>query len=765
MEEQNIDEVLDTSIVQSSIVVDEGSRNGDEILASQDELNTDTENAVDGREDDFDGSEGERKRTENRNEGEEDYADVLSLASVKASEYCLLCRARFPFFEFSNQPNHDLYYKWRSENPDEPWQSQVRAVVRISRNQRDCIAVTEVIELKGRYTIKAPLVGWPPSISIDIEPAHLLDYYIDNFSSCLHDWCYSIFSWKFGPDKLELLYRMATSLQPSTAWEMPSDISGPLYPHIDCDTLLSSFNNTSAKFQPFFLAKLPPELRSRIWNLVGPTSAYSAFIFVTGETSTLAHHTATPAIRELVIKPGYYVESSTINMYGTQYLQSLDVRRKSCCGIEVGGALTQIQVISSVHGICSIRLLGSDWKSKWLGAFPQRGRCWYGTIPVNNDDLICFYNGLTIEEVALSHRPIMRQIMWDRLDHPELPFDADSALFTLFEPEELYQKRLPSLGFFRFVSLTLHETYASGLTVHFLSKCITGIEAHFSTTSHLVGSCGDLALHFPLAPHERISNVWLRLDTLGAVESVPSLLIRTTLGRDHTFGPYIGPTRYPNYRWIMLKQIGCVAGFYFENSPQVRRLGVIGDGKIAKFEEVPLPFYETCDPTPPYIGSLGRDLFMNDAKIQDLKSVIACTVGHRCIGMLLHYIDTALPAVVLGQWLDSARSKHVCIYDIYEWGKTPPLKIVFKLSKPGVFVQEVFFSSGDNLDMIIQEHVDSDSVAFEIYPFGTRITWWFTGELDSIRIWKPRFDQSSRIPIEETNSKTQSACKIVEHLK
>lgn len=44
--------------------------------------------------------------------------EFLPLATTSASEYCLLCRARFPLFDLFNQPNNDLY---------EPWQSQIRA--------------------------------------------------------------------------------------------------------------------------------------------------------------------------------------------------------------------------------------------------------------------------------------------------------------------------------------------------------------------------------------------------------------------------------------------------------------------------------------------------------------------------------------------------------------------------------------------------------------------------------------------------------------
>lgn len=201
---------------------------------------------------------------------------------------------------------------------------------------------------------------------------------MDAFAGCFHDWCYSIFTWKFGPDKLELLCQMAKSLQPSCAWERPAEMNGSLYSQLNCDSLLSSVDSISAEFQPFFLAKLPLELRSQIWNLVGPTSAYSALMLVTGETSTLAHQVQNTAIRKLKISPGDYIEASIINMYGTQYLQNLTTQKVSTSGVKIAETVIRIQVVSNIHGICSIRFLGQNWRSKWLGTIPPRGCCWHG---------------------------------------------------------------------------------------------------------------------------------------------------------------------------------------------------------------------------------------------------------------------------------------------------------------------------------------------------------------------------------------------------
>ncbi|TGO47963.1 hypothetical protein BOTNAR_0499g00060 [Botryotinia narcissicola] len=160
--------------------------------------------------------------------------------------------------------------------------------------------------------------------------------------------------------------------------------------------------------------------------------------------------------------------------------------------------------------------------------------------------------------------------MWDQPNHPPATFDADAALFSLHEPEQLYRKKLPELGFFRFISLTSHGEYISGLTMYFMSQCIVGIESHFSSGSYFVCSRGEVAVHMSLAPGE---------------------LIQTTLGRECTFGPYITPDNYSQYHWAMLQYNGRISGFYYENAPGIKRIGVIGDDKEMSRAEIQLPRY------------------------------------------------------------------------------------------------------------------------------------------------------------------------------
>ncbi|KAM0311284.1 hypothetical protein ACHAO8_007290 [Botrytis cinerea] len=97
---------------QNSITLQEESRHDGEIVnfdyvASYDEIGSPSENAVDEREDEFESFETEHEvsndQNENEDEVEEEKEDIIPLAFVKASEYCLFCRARFPVFDSINQ--------------------------------------------------------------------------------------------------------------------------------------------------------------------------------------------------------------------------------------------------------------------------------------------------------------------------------------------------------------------------------------------------------------------------------------------------------------------------------------------------------------------------------------------------------------------------------------------------------------------------------------------------------------------------------------
>ncbi|KAF7889648.1 uncharacterized protein EAF02_002063 [Botrytis sinoallii] len=445
--------------------------------------------------------------------------------------------------------------------------------------------------------VDTSLIGHPVSKRIVLDPHPDLDDYVDTFAYCFHDWCYSVLSWKTKQNSAKFLFELGRSLNISTVWEKPAEWNGPLYPQIDTDALLSKADDGSARLQPLFLSRLPAELRSRIWSYVGSEAAYSAFLLVVGETSHLAQQISQPTTQLLPIESNCYVRADFNEVYGTEYIRDLAQDTTSSGGIEILQTVTEIDIVFSVYGICAIRFSGSSWTSEWLGRIPQTGRSWYGTIQVDNTNLLVYsHNGLCVSNIVDSFKSNRVQVVWDQPNYPPAMFDADAALFSLHEPEQLYRKRLPELGFFSFISLTSHGEYISGLTMYFMSQCIVGIESHFSSGSHFVGSRGEVAVHMSLAPGELISDVWLRLYVDLPVESVPAVLIQTTLGRECTFGPYVTPDNYDQYHWAMLQYDGRISGFYHENAPGIKRIGVIGDDKKMSRAEIQLPRYETRVP-------------------------------------------------------------------------------------------------------------------------------------------------------------------------
>ncbi|TGO47962.1 hypothetical protein BOTNAR_0499g00050 [Botryotinia narcissicola] len=97
--------------------------------------------------------------------------------------------------------------------------------------------------------------------------------------------------------------------------------------------------------------------------------------------------------------------------------------------------------------------------------------------------------------------------------------------------------------------------------------------------------------------------------------------------------------------------------------------------------------------------------------------------------------------VTLGQWYDKDHSEHTCIYDNSKISSTV---IVFKRSKAGGVVQDIFFSDHDSREL----EESSLDVEMKIYEIGTRIVWWFTGRNDSITEWKDGHVVPFSIPAE-----------------
>ncbi|ESZ96611.1 hypothetical protein SBOR_2978 [Sclerotinia borealis F-4128] len=667
-------------------------------------------------------------------EDDHNQEDVEPIAFFGMEQHCLLCRA--PFNQcFRGFPIHcEVYEEWE---PDLYFvKPEFRAVVRFSTDQGDQFALTKAF--RGGYEPNenmVSLVGWPPLKKISIEPRPELNVPANGFTPCFHESCY----WTLNPTDLsshrwdrrlrgtraEVLYRLSISLRISSTWGHISESIGELYPRSDCDTLLSIAPESSQIYQPFFLSKLPPELRCKIWSFVkrGPAYYYKSMMVV-GETHrllSLTHDSTNHGFEELSIEPGCYIEATIESIYSTEYIRNLSIHKTSISGIHIPEAITEVQFISSVHGICAMRFSGSgsNWKSKWLGTVPLKGRTWHGRISITTDILFCYFNFLSLDEIADKSQRNIRQVMWDCLDHPG-----------------------PSEG------------------------RLTGIETHFATISYLSGHRSKVSTHFPLGRSERLSNVWvrMRLETFGGSQSSlilsPCLLIRTTIGREYTFGSYVDPIYYDDHNWVFMAQGRSVTGLYYENPPGqfIMKLAVVGKRKILAAEVTP-PLYKACSPILPIMISdclrgWPHEIYMTDATFEDLRMVLIRRVGRHISGMFIQYMDSDRPPAVLGEWAASEHgawdhqknervqsSEHCCIYDST---KATPSTVVFIIHWVVGYIHEIFFCNRDSDRLKVEVAKGGKLKAFDM---GTRVSWWFGNFTDVIQPWteeNPR--QSLSVP-------------------
>lgn len=399
---------------QSSIAVVGESRDDNEIVnfdlvTTYDEIDLPAENAVDEREEgpgSFTTEHGMPGSQNGDEQEKENEGASIPLAHAQASEYCILCRTRlFPFY-FINEPNRRRYQEWLSENPAEQWQLKTRAGMLFVKTV-DTAALTSVLVMNLRLddhaspvmtkvftfdhpAVETSLIGHPVSKRIVLHPRPDLDDYVDTFAYCFHDWCYSVLSWKTKQSSAKFLFELGRNLNISTVWERPAEWHGPLYPQIDSNALLSTADDGFARLQPLFLSRLPLELRSRIWGYVGSETAYSAFLLVVGETSHLAQKISQPTTQLLPIEPNCYIRASFNEVYGTEYIRDLAQDTTCSGGIEILQTVTEIDIVSSVHGICAIRFAGSSWTSEWLGRISQTKHSWHGTIQVENTNLLIY---------------------------------------------------------------------------------------------------------------------------------------------------------------------------------------------------------------------------------------------------------------------------------------------------------------------------------------------------------------------------------------
>lgn len=223
---------------------------------------------------------------------------------------------------------------------------------------------------------------------------------------CFHDWCYSVMTWKLRGYNLPALYKLAQSLEKSPLFEHVVEDGGQFYHPVDLENILASLGRPLSRLQPLFLSKLPPEIRSHIWEQVSLASAHQALILVAEETSRLTKLIQDLEISVFGLKEGTFLSAKTITIFGTEYIRHIS-EGLVCHAFEeslvVRGPVTGLDFIAKYHGVCAFRLTGPSWESAWIGKVPSSVHARYGKIQGDLRELRCEYN------VSLA-RPILKFI-------------------------------------------------------------------------------------------------------------------------------------------------------------------------------------------------------------------------------------------------------------------------------------------------------------------------------------------------------------------
>ncbi|KAJ8067100.1 hypothetical protein OCU04_004476 [Sclerotinia nivalis] len=588
-----------------------------------------------------------------------------------ACRYCILCQAQFLPFRTESR-NINAYWQWRERRQVQSWEYKFRAVLRMDSMDEEDIDITEPMtfpDIAGVSRLVAYVPSLDPSDRIAIRPNQSLGNTPHSEAFCFHDWCYSIFRWRVGAFSNATFYKVCKSLSISPAWENTVESEACIYNTTIINSLLSDTTELSPNYQPFFLSKLPAELRARIWEYVGAASAYTSFMIVAGETSRLFHHIHRATDCALTLYPNLHLIPKMIKIFGTDYIQSIHADSVTIPITDQEVACTYKLAIGT-HGICAIKVISQYRSSAWIGKVPTSGLVWYADArkgPVLDRELKYTFKGLSID---VSKRFTSIKAIWDRADPPQWPKERSVFYYPLTD-----------LDLYRCLPFYKGEEFAQGITFYFHQKYITGMEVHYKTSTEVVGCYSSVALHLPFAPGERIAYVWIKLEDNRYERNVhPAIIFRTTYGRTCYLGPYISPIDYRFYRWHRLNFHGHITGLCFQNFVwALNSINVTSGGEDVEPTE-PLLDYDTPNQRPfPWIpgesGLYNLDVYFTDAKFVGMKMATLCRIDKRCMGILIEYLDS--PPVVLGQWYKASVSQHQTIYDE---SHPPPSNMIFRSS-------------------------------------------------------------------------------------
>jgi hypothetical protein len=204
---------------------------------------------------------------------------------------------------------------------------------------------------------------------------------------CFHQWCCSILVWSLGGCSNSLLYKLGRTFEDAYVWPGHHKDEDEFHSETSLQNLIANRSSLSPELQPFFLSRLPLELRSLIWSYIPTTAAYSAFMLVAGETAKLARHVLSgPTSLDLQLKQGLHLSAKMISAFNKEYIQSISVEEAPMIGVEIPGDLIEINFVRTHGGICALKFVGKYGgkigESDWLGKVPIEGCNWYGELNV-----------------------------------------------------------------------------------------------------------------------------------------------------------------------------------------------------------------------------------------------------------------------------------------------------------------------------------------------------------------------------------------------
>jgi hypothetical protein len=79
-------------------------------------------------------------------------------------------------------------------------------------------------------------------------------------------------------------------------------------------------------------------------------------------------------------------------VFGIEYIRDLNYYEDHKVKSEFIRDVVGLKLVTSLGGICAIKVFGVNWETEWLGKVPLVGHVWHGMIQDVGPRLCCAYN-------------------------------------------------------------------------------------------------------------------------------------------------------------------------------------------------------------------------------------------------------------------------------------------------------------------------------------------------------------------------------------